>query len=146
MDLTGLGSIADLGQSIIQRIWPNKSDPAYITAQAALLQAQEAGALKELDNTFQLSLEQIKTDAVEAASPNMFIAGGRPFMIWVCGGAFSLNYLFGPLATWGAAIAGHPDVKFPQLDLTVMMPVLLGLLGLGTMRTVEKLQDAAGNH
>jgi hypothetical protein len=48
----------------------------------------------------------------------------------------------GPLAEWGASLAGHP-VKFPQMDMGTMMPLLFGMLGLGAFRTAEKLQGKA---
>ena len=50
--------------------------------------------------------------------------------------------VIGPLAEWGSSLAGHP-VKFPQMDTGTMMPLLLGMLGLGGLRTAEKLADKA---
>ena len=145
MDALGIGSVAALIKDGLDRLFPNKSDPAYIAAQAALIQAQTAGTLKQMDDEFQVAIEQIKTNAVEAASPNLFISGPRPFIMWVCGVAFAEQYVIGPLATWIAGMFGY-KIAFPQLDLSMMMPVLLGLLGLGGMRTFEKYTGTQGNH
>lgn len=135
LDLTGIGSIADLGQSIIQRIWPNKSDPAYIAAQTALLQAQEAGQFKQMDNDFQLSLEQIKTDAAEAAQPGLHFRDGAG---WTCVFSFGVMTLK-PLIEWGSILAGHP-VQLPAIDTTFSMTMLSGLLGLGGMHVYQQVK------
>jgi hypothetical protein len=60
----------------------------------------------------------------------------------VCSAGFAVQFIIGPLAEWGAALANHP-VKFPQMDTGTMMPLLLGMLGLGGLRTAEKLADKA---
>ena len=52
------------------------------------------------------------------------------------------QFVFAPLLTWGAALLGHPVVT-PTLDLSTLMTLLLGMLGLGGMRTVEKLNGVA---
>ena len=80
----------------------------------------------------------------EAKSANMFIAGGRPFIIWICGFAFGINYIVGPLGVFIASLFGK-TVVFPVLALSEMMPVLLGVLGLGAYRTFEKVKDVEGN-
>lgn len=133
LDLTGIGSIADLGQSIIARLWPNKNDPAYITAQAALLQAQEAGTFKQMDNEFQLSLEQIKANAVEAAQPGLHFRDGAG---WTCVFSFAMMTLK-PLIEWGSILAGHP-VQLPAVDSTFAMTMLTALLGLGGMHVYQQ--------
>jgi len=53
-----------------------------------------------------------------------------------------VQFVFGPLAEWGCALYGHP-VKFPAMDTGTMMPLLLGMLGLGGLRTAEKIQGVA---
>lgn len=73
---------------------------------------------------------------------SIYNAGWRPFMGWVCGAGFALQYVLGPLLEWGAALAGHP-VRFPQADLSAMVPLLGALLGLGAYRTAEKIKGVA---
>lgn len=89
----------------------------------------------------QPSRAQVALNAVEAQHRTIFIAGWRPFTGWVCGLALAYQYLINPMIIWVITItAEFPDeiVYPPTLDMSVMMPVLLGMLGLGTLRTVEK--------
>ena len=71
-----------------------------------------------------------------------FATGWRPFMGWVCGAGFALQYVVGPLLQWAAAVAGHP-VAFAYADLSAMAPLLGALLGLGAYRTAEKIKGVA---
>lgn len=103
-------------------------------------QADLTQALAQMDA--QLQEAQTAINQAEAASPNMFVAGWRPFIGWICGAAFALNFIVQPIAQW---IIG-PTVKLPELDLATMLPVLLGMLGLGAYRTVEKVQGVQSNH
>lgn len=135
MDLTGISSIVDLGTSILQRVWPNKNDPAYIAAQAALIQAQEAGAFKAMDQEFQLSLAQIQANAAAEAKGGLTFRDGAG---WVCVFSFGVMTIK-PLVEWGSIIAGHP-VKLPDADPTVAMTMLTGLLGLGGMHAYQTVK------
>ncbi len=78
---------------------------------------------------------QLEVNKVEAAHKSLFVAGWRPFIGWVCGVAMASNFLLMPY------LVAFIDVQ--PLDLTVMMPVLMGMLGLGTMRSVEKVKRVA---
>jgi hypothetical protein len=108
---------------------------------------EDAMKLAEITAKYQGEILQADIDAVrgqlavnqaEAASSSPFVASWRPLIGYVCGAAFAINFVVGPIGTWAAALAGYP-VEFPKLDMTDMMPVLLGMLGLGTMRTYEKV-------
>jgi hypothetical protein len=85
---------------------------------------------------------QLAINKEEAANPNVFVSGWRPFIGWVCGSGFAIQFVIGPMAEWGSALYGNP-VKFPQMDVGTMMPLLLGMLGLGTLRTAEKINGVA---
>jgi hypothetical protein len=87
---------------------------------------------------------QIDVNKVEAASPNIFVAGWRPFIGWVCGVGVACQFVIGPLFTWIATLIRHP-APFPTLDLGTLMTLLLGMLGLGGLRTYEKVNDANGD-
>ena len=144
IDVTGIGSVADLIKDGIDKIWPDPAQAA--AAKTALLTAQNAGALKEMDDDLQTNIEQIKTNAVEAASKSMFVAGARPFIMWVCGIGLGTSCIVAPLFTWASALLGHPTV-FPVLDNTLLQSTMAGLLGLGHIsRTVEKIQGVVGQH
>lgn len=129
MDLTGIGTLAEAAKGILGMFFPDKTQQErdQLAAALAMLSAQT------------------DTNKAEAASPSTFVAGWRPFVGWVCGSGFAVQFVVGPLVEWLAAVFGHP-VKFPQLDLGTMMPLLLGMLGLGGMRTVEKVQGVNSGH
>lgn len=137
MDLLGISSVADLIKDGIDKIFPDPAQAAQ--AKLNLLQLQQNGEFKAMDS--QLAMLQTQTDAnkAEAASASVFVAGWRPAIGWACGAAFSMNYVVGPIGTWLSAMIGHP-VPFPQLDTTTMMPVLMGMLGLGSLHTIDKIQ------
>ena len=126
MDLTGLGSIADLATGIIGKIWPDKTEQekAQIAATLALIQGQ------------------MDVNRVEAANPSVFVSGWRPFIGWVCGMACAWNWVGLPLTNAISGMVGHPLALTPA-DLTQMLPLLLGMLGLGALRTTEKLSGVA---
>lgn len=73
---------------------------------------------------------------------SIFVTGWRPFIGWVCGLACAWNWIGLPLARLVAALLGHPVALGPA-DLADMWPLLLGLLGLGTLRTAEKIRGVA---
>jgi hypothetical protein len=80
----------------------------------------------------EIALAQIEVNKAEAKG-NWFQAGWRPATGWVCVAGFAVNFLLSPLAS---AI----DVTIPQADTSTMLPVLMGMLGLGTMRTYERMK------
>jgi hypothetical protein len=82
----------------------------------------------------QIALAQVELNKIESAG-NWFQSGWRPATGWVCVAGFLVNFLISPLA------AGF-GVVIPQADLSVMLPVLMGMLGLGTLRTFEKTKKA----
>jgi hypothetical protein len=98
----------------------------------------------EAANEQAIRLAQLEINKEEAKHSSLFVSGGRPFIVWVCGIGFAMNFLIGPLLTFLCALAGVP-VVFPTIDISGMMPLLLGLLGLGGMRTYEKMKGVARN-
>ena len=133
MALDPLSALLDIGGKVIDRVWPDPVQQA--AAKLELFKLQQSGELQQI-------AQQLDVNKAEAANPNVFVSGWRPFVGWVCGSGFAIQFVVGPLAEWGSAVYGHP-VKFPQMDMGTMMPLLLGMLGLGGMRTAEKLQGVA---
>lgn len=80
---------------------------------------------------------QLEVNKVEAAHKNMFVAGWRPAVGWICAFGMAGNFILIPMANFGLALA-ESDITIPLIALSEMMPVLMGMLGLGAMRTVEK--------
>ncbi len=82
---------------------------------------------------------QQETNTAEAANRTLFVAGWRPWIGWVCGAAMAFQYVVSPLVVWGAALAGHPIPRPPTLD-DMLWELLFGMLGLGGLRTFEKIR------
>ncbi|MEG3618227.1 3TM-type holin [Magnetovibrio sp. PR-2] len=82
---------------------------------------------------------QAGINQIEAGHRSIFVAGWRPFIGWTCGSALAWTYVGQPVVLFVMAVAGIDTPTLPALDLSVMMPVLLGMLGLGGLRTIEKL-------
>ena len=85
---------------------------------------------------------QLEVAKQEAAHKSLFVAGWRPAVGWTCAFALAGNYLFIPMANFTLTLVGNP-VQVPLLDLETMMPVLLGMLGLGGFRSFEKMKGVA---
>jgi hypothetical protein len=86
--------------------------------------------------------QQTQINAVEAANSNIFVSGWRPFIGWVCGAAFAYKFVLQPFIIFIILATGSkfdPET-LPVLDWTEMSSVLLGLLGLGGLRTFEKIK------
>jgi hypothetical protein len=60
-----------------------------------------------------------------------------PFIGWVCGAGFALQFVVGPLGEWISTLAGHP-VKLPQLGLSTMMPMPYGMPGMKNLNQSKR--------
>ena len=128
-----ISSIAGLANTLITKIWPDPKDQA--SAEALLIKTQMDAALAQAQ-------QQIDINKIEAASTNVFVSGWRPFVGWVCGSAFALHFLLLPLLNWLAELFGRSAIAIP-FDMATLSTVLMGMLGLGTMRSVEKWRGVA---
>jgi hypothetical protein len=81
---------------------------------------------------------QLEINKAEAQHGSIFVAGWRPFIGWVCGSALVWNFIIRPIATWVAFIYGTDLDGMPVLDSAELTTILLGMLGLGGLRTYEK--------
>jgi hypothetical protein len=133
LDITGIGSVADLFTTAINKIWPNPADAA--AAKVALFNAQQAGALKEMDAQLQTNLAQISANAAEAAKPGLSFRDGAG---WVCVIGFAITILKSPIE-WACNLAGH-TVSLPSVDTSTITTMLFALLGIGGMHVYEKTQ------
>jgi len=97
---------------------------------------REAIKGKELDPNQLLEI-QTRINEIEAQHRTVFVAGWRPFIGWVCGVALAYNFVIRDLFIW----AIKPETVPPALQMEHLMTVLLGMLGLGGLRTYEKLKD-----
>lgn len=98
--------------------------------------AHEIATMSE-KHALELAKGQMEINKVEAASSNLFVSGWRPFIGWTCGLGMFGNFITIPFANFVLALADY-DVVIPLVPLETMMPVLMGMLGLGAMRSFEK--------
>jgi hypothetical protein len=87
-----------------------------------------------------LALAQIEVNKAEAASGSVFKGGWRPFIGWVCGSAFAYHFVLQPVIVFVVLAVGVDLPPLPEFDMTSLMTVLMGMLGLGGLRTYEKKQ------
>jgi hypothetical protein len=90
-----------------------------------------------------LALAQIEVNKAEAASGSVFKGGWRPFIGWVCGGAFAYHFVLQPVIVFAVLTAGVDLPPLPEFDMASLMTVMMGMLGLGGLRTYEKQKGLA---
>ena len=90
-------------------------------------------------------MAQIEVNKTEAQHKSVFVAGWRPFVGWTCGVALAYNFVIRPLGMSIAFYAGVDLSGAPELDITELMTVLGGMLGLGTLRSFEKAKGVASS-
>lgn len=133
MALDPLTAALDIGGKVIDRLWPDPTQRD--AARLELLKLQQSGELAQITG-------QMQINAAEAASTSVFVAGWRPFVGWTCGAAFAYKFVLAPAAAFALTALGHP-IELPVLDFTEMSTVLLGMLGIGGLRTIEKIKGVA---
>lgn len=129
----------DVGKTLIDKIWvdANKREEE----QTKLEQMRQSGNIVALNAHVQLMLAQIKTNQIEAGSKSFFVAGARPFILWICGICLGLSYFVPLVLEWVVYFMCDVDCVVPQrLDTSELMPLLLGLLGLVAQRSYDAKQ------
>lgn len=123
-----LDALLGLGGKLIDKLIPDPA--ARDAARLELLRLQQSGELAAL-------LAQTEINKVEAANPSVFVSGWRPAIGWVCALAMGYQYLLRPFL-----VGFYPLLAFPGLDDNLWQ-LLAGMLGLGGLRTFEKINGVA---
>ena len=129
-----LGKLVDPVSNILDKVVEDKDQKAKLAHEIATMAERHAQ---------ELARGQIETNKEEAKSRNIFIAGWRPFVGWTCGLALFWHFLGLPVTLF---VTGWFDLQHPPLpefDMQSLMTVLLGMLGLGGMRTFEKFKGVS---
>lgn len=133
MALDPITAALDIGGRLIDRLWPDPTERD--AAKLKLLELQQSGELAQMTG-------QLDINKVEAGSTSILVSGWRPAIGWICGAGLGIQFIVNPIATWIAALAGHP-IAFPVLDLGTLLTLLFGMLGLGAMRSIDKKNGVA---
>lgn len=133
-------SLIPVFSQLLDKILPDKG--AADAAKLELLKMAQQGELAQINADVTIATAQADTNKVEAASTRLFVAGWRPFVGWICGLAVGFKFIGGPALFMIAQAFGHP-VELPVIETSELWPLLLGMLGLGGLRTVEKVKGAA---
>lgn len=123
--------------SIINKLIPDKEKQAEIQMELVRLQSQKD--FKEIDAALQQMQMQADINKIEAAHANVWVAGWRPFIGWVCGAGLALQFILFPMVFWIGQLM-NIAIIMPQLPFEMIMTMLGGMLGIGTMHTYEKVK------
>ena len=133
MSLDPISAALDLGNTLINKIFP---DPAQASeAKLKLLELQQNGELA-------IMTAQTDINKTEAANSSVFVSGWRPAIGWVCALALAYQYLVRPLGGTIASLLGMTIPPLPGLDDNLWQ-LMMGMLGMGGLRTFEKVQGVA---
>jgi hypothetical protein len=99
---------------------------------------REAIKGKEIDPDKMMELVKVQSEInkMEAQHRSVFVAGWRPFIGWICGLALAYNFIIRDVIAWVS-----PDIMPPAIQMDQLITILLGMLGLGGLRTFEKVKD-----
>jgi hypothetical protein len=90
----------------------------------------------------EINKAQMEVNKVEAGHTSIFVAGWRPFTGWICATALGYHFILQPLLTFIMYTFGN-EIVLPTFDMGTLTTVLLGMLGLGGMRSFEKVKRSA---
>lgn len=131
------GALVSMLPGLLDKIIP---DPAAAAdAKLKALELAQRGELATLDADLRLMLAQADINKAEA-STDLFRGGWRPACGWVCAAGLAYTFLLRPVLPWLASLAGAEVQAMPEIDTDTLMVLLTGMLGLGGLRTVERIR------
>jgi len=119
--------------NILDKFIPDADEKAKLAHEIATLAERQA---------HEIALAQIEVNR-EDAKGNWWQAGWRPFIGWVCGIAFAYHFVLQPFLVFLILAIAWPMPPLPEFEMTALLTVLGGMLGLGTLRTFEKTKGVA---
>jgi len=123
-----LGSLVGPVTGLLDKFIEDKDQKNALAHEIATLAEKQA---------HEAAMAQVAVNQAEAKHRSIFVAGWRPFVGWICAVALGWHFVLAPLVLFIANAAGV-FVEIPQFDMDSLMTVLLGMLGLGGLRTYEK--------
>ena len=135
-----IGPVAEVINTVLKRVLPAEK---MSEAERAKLEAEITLELSKQD--WEGIRGQLEINKEEAKSTNWFVAGWRPAIGWICGAAFAYHYVIQPLAVFFTVVVFKNEIgsQLPVFDMDSLLTVLLGMLGLGGLRTFEKYKEVS---
>ena len=125
---------------VLDKIIPDPQ--AAADAKLKALELAQKGDLAALDAELRLALGQLEVNKAEATT-DMFRGGWRPAVGWVCVVGLAYQFVLQPVLPWVVALFGAQVPPLPAIDNESLMVLLTGLLGLGGLRTFERVKGKA---
>jgi hypothetical protein len=119
--------------ALLDKVIPDADEKARLAFEISSLAERQA---------HEIAKAQLEVNRTEAAHKSLFVAGWRPAAGWTCVSGLAFNFLIVPLGNFVLVLSNH-NVTIPSLDLSEMMPVLMGMLGLGAFRSYEKTKGVS---
>lgn len=136
-----MGLLTSVLPGVLDRVLPEDPQKAA-EAKLKVLELMQTGEFKELDANLQVALAQLEVNKEEAKTDN-FRGGWRPSVGWVCVFGLAYQFILMPLLPWVVALFGKTVPPLPAIDNDTLMVLLTGMLGLGGMRTFERIKGKA---
>jgi hypothetical protein len=127
--------------SVLDKVLPDPA--AAAAAKIEAIKLAQTGQLAELDAQVRLALAQVEVNKADAGGASAMQRNWRPAIGWVCAAALAWDTIGRPVLSYGLVIAGHQVPDMPSLGTEQLYALLFGLLGLGSLRTVEKVKGAS---
>lgn len=135
-------ALLNVGESVINRIWPDATERDK--QMVRLQEIAQKGDIAQLEAEVKILTGQMEINATDAKHKSVFVAGWRPFCGWTGGLALAYAAILEPLMRFIASMAGYMG-EFPVLDTTITMQILMGMLGIGAMRSFDKRNGTETN-
>lgn len=137
--LEGIGGLATSIRTAITGEAPITAEQrTQIELQLAAMEAAAQKAAADFDMAQMQG--QVELDKIEAQSPSLFKSGWRPGVGWICAFALGYQFLVRPILPWVVATCGWQVAPMPPLEMEGLNYILGGILGLGGMRTFERIK------
>ena len=126
-----VGSLVGPITGLLDKVVEDKDKKAQLAHEIATMAERQAHAI---------AIAQIEVNKIEAQSPSFFKSSWCPFIGWDCGVAFAYHFVLQPIINFVVTASGTAVPELPEFDMSTLLSVHGGLLGLGTLRTYEKTQ------
>jgi hypothetical protein len=119
--------------TLVDRLIPDRAaaEKAKAEMEAELIRASNEAALA-----------QVEVNKIEAAHSSVFVAGWRPSIGWVCAAGLAWAFVVAPIASWALLVLGV-KAELPAIQFDHLFELVLAMLGIGGLRTFEKLRGVA---